>query len=306
MHFYQFHIGDYRRDTSHLTPIEDIAYRRLLDLYYLDERPLQKDGIARKIGMREYEHDVLVVLKEFFVETECGWINKRAEAQVKQYQARIEDGKRGAAKRWGKDGDTSPNSPPIEGGAAYRFTDSSKTLPDNPPNSPPNSPPIERVIPNHKPITNNHVIDGAPAPPIAPDKNKKTKIPPHKNEIYLYMVELGLSKEVAKVETVKYYDHHEARGWVLSNGKKMVSWKAAARTWKGNISVYANRNGTTTNNRQLPDFDAMDDAAFWKLYHPYREELNCTSLNGLIPTREDAQRNLITYMQKKIVKYGRI
>ena len=39
MHYYSFNIGDYASHTRHLTAIEDLAYRRLLDLYYLHEQP---------------------------------------------------------------------------------------------------------------------------------------------------------------------------------------------------------------------------------------------------------------------------
>ena len=68
MHYYQFHIGDYATHTRHLTPIEDIAYRRLLDIYYLHERPLSDclTTVARQINMREYEAEVGLVLTEFF------------------------------------------------------------------------------------------------------------------------------------------------------------------------------------------------------------------------------------------------
>ena len=40
MHFYTFNIGDYRRDTGHLSPIEHHIYRTLIDWYYLNESPL--------------------------------------------------------------------------------------------------------------------------------------------------------------------------------------------------------------------------------------------------------------------------
>jgi uncharacterized protein YdaU (DUF1376 family) len=42
VNFYSFHIGDYAAHTRHLTPIEDIAYRRMLDLYYTSEKPLPR------------------------------------------------------------------------------------------------------------------------------------------------------------------------------------------------------------------------------------------------------------------------
>lgn len=34
-HFYSWFPGDYLRDTGHLSMIEDAAYRRLLDAYYM-------------------------------------------------------------------------------------------------------------------------------------------------------------------------------------------------------------------------------------------------------------------------------
>ncbi len=86
MHYYQFHIGDYKSHTYHLTLIQDIAFRRLLDRYYLNEQPLDKIHIARQIGMLEHQDDVLVVLEEFFVLTEQGYINNRANQEIKDFQ----------------------------------------------------------------------------------------------------------------------------------------------------------------------------------------------------------------------------
>jgi len=104
MHFYQFNIGDYASHTRHLNPIEDIAYRRLLDIYYLHERPLSDcpSTVARQINMREYETEVNDVLSEFFQLTDGGWANPRADKEIAKYQEFIAAGKRGAAIRWGK------------------------------------------------------------------------------------------------------------------------------------------------------------------------------------------------------------
>lgn len=66
MHYYQFHIGDYMSHTRHLSLYEDLAYRRLLDFYFLHEQPIRHRDIARQIGMRDHEEDVLTVLNEFF------------------------------------------------------------------------------------------------------------------------------------------------------------------------------------------------------------------------------------------------
>jgi uncharacterized protein YdaU (DUF1376 family) len=129
MHYYQFHIGDYISHTRHLSLMEDLAYRRLLDFYFLHEQPIKHRDAARQIGMRDHEEDVMTVLNEFFISTEDGFVNPRADKEIKQYKEFSEAGKRGAAKRWG-------------------------TPPNGEANSPPNATPI--ATNNHKPITNNH------------------------------------------------------------------------------------------------------------------------------------------------------
>ena len=110
--------------------MEDLAYRRLLDFYFLHEQPIKHRDIARQIGMREHEEDVMTVLNEFFISTEDGFVSPRADKEIKQYKEFAEAGKRGAAKRWG----TPPNGEAI---------------------SPPNATPI--ATNNHKPITTNHI-----------------------------------------------------------------------------------------------------------------------------------------------------
>ena len=112
MHFYQFHIGDYKSHTHHLSLTEDLAFRRLLDHYYLHEVPIKQRDIARQIGMRDNEQDVLTVLDEFFVSTEAGYINPRADEEISKYRKFSEDGKKGAAMRWQKPPNGEANSPP--------------------------------------------------------------------------------------------------------------------------------------------------------------------------------------------------
>jgi uncharacterized protein YdaU (DUF1376 family) len=129
MHYYQFHIGDYKSHTHHLSLLEDLAYRRLLDFYFLHEKPIKHRDVARQIGMREHEEDVMTVLNEFFISTEDGFVSPRADKEIKQYKEFAEAGKRGAAKRWG----TPPNGEAI---------------------SPPNATPIATI--NQEPITTNH------------------------------------------------------------------------------------------------------------------------------------------------------
>ena len=96
MHYYQFNIGDYASHTRHLDLLEDLAYRRILDLYYLHERPLNGDAtlVAKQIGMRDEAALVRDVLNEFFEKTEQGYVNARADKEIAHYQSKIEQASR--------------------------------------------------------------------------------------------------------------------------------------------------------------------------------------------------------------------
>lgn len=92
MNFYQHHIGDYASLTGHLSPMEDIAYRRALERYYKTEAPLDLDAkrVARLLRLAEHAEAVEAVLQEFFEETPEGWRNKRADEEIERMQEKQE------------------------------------------------------------------------------------------------------------------------------------------------------------------------------------------------------------------------
>ena len=92
MHYYQWNIGDYASHTQRLSLLEDLAYRRLLDDYYLHEQPLNAGvaAVARQIGMKEHIAEVQFILEWFFELVEDGWINKRADMEIAHYKAKVE------------------------------------------------------------------------------------------------------------------------------------------------------------------------------------------------------------------------
>ena len=102
MNYYSFHVGDFAAHTSHLYPMEELAYRRMLDQYYLSESPLPADPerVARLIGMRDQTAMVSEILSEFFLKSEDGWSNKRADAEIATYQAKASRAKAANASRW--------------------------------------------------------------------------------------------------------------------------------------------------------------------------------------------------------------
>lgn len=88
MNYYPFNIGDYAAHTAHLEPMEDLAYRRLLDVYYMREGPLPADtnATAKLVRMRSMVGDVESVLNEFFTLTEAGWTHGRCDEEIEKMQ----------------------------------------------------------------------------------------------------------------------------------------------------------------------------------------------------------------------------
>ena len=140
MHYYQFNIGDYSSHTSRLSNIEDLAYRRLLDLYYLNERPFNgcSTDVAREIGLSDHQVEVDYILSKFFTKTDDEWCNKRCDDELEVYH-----NKQKSASKAGK-----------ASAKARRAKASEQTSNDRPTTVQPNN--------NQEPVTTNQ----------EPDKNK--------------------------------------------------------------------------------------------------------------------------------------
>jgi uncharacterized protein YdaU (DUF1376 family) len=104
MHYYQFNIGDYQSHTAHLTDTEDLAYRRLLDWYYLHEHliPLDLIEVSRQIRMRTHSDCIASVLREYFERTDEGWIHHRANKEIAKVGEKSEKAAASAKARWNK------------------------------------------------------------------------------------------------------------------------------------------------------------------------------------------------------------
>jgi uncharacterized protein YdaU (DUF1376 family) len=152
MYYYQFNIGDYRAATAHLSNDEDLAYRRLLDMYYDTENqiPLDTQWVAKRLRL-----DCQVVkdvLQDMFKLTETGWQHGRCETIIEQYHAMAEKNRAN-----GRLGGRKKN--PLA-------TDSQ---------------PIAKATINDKPITNNHIKESK-------DSLSSARLPtcPHQEILELY------------------------------------------------------------------------------------------------------------------------
>lgn len=134
MHYYSFHVSDYIHDTAHLSIYEDLAFRRLLDLYYTSEKPIpnKTQEVSRRIRLTNNEIAVISVLQEFFTfdeQRDC-WFHKRCDKAIADYQAKAERNRK-VGKLGGR--------PKL-----------------NPDANPQETQTVSKVNPNQEPRTNNH------------------------------------------------------------------------------------------------------------------------------------------------------
>ena len=100
MHYYKHHIGDFLKDTGHLTNEQMGVYMRMLWRYYMDEKPLEDDCEGIAFAMRSDEKTVRLLLRHFFVLTESGWAQKRCDREIKEFHYKSEKARDSANARW--------------------------------------------------------------------------------------------------------------------------------------------------------------------------------------------------------------
>jgi uncharacterized protein YdaU (DUF1376 family) len=188
MHYFQFNIGDYRAATAHLSNEEDLAYRRLLDMYYDIESkiPLDTQWVARRIRIEPAV--VCDVLNDMFIKQEDGWFHARCDDVIKQYHAMAEKNRAN-----GRLGGRKKNPVGID------------------------SQPIVKATINDKPITINN----------KPIRERATNVacPPDVSEqVWQDWLQLRKSKKASVTETVIKGARSEAEklGWALE--RFLVEW----------------------------------------------------------------------------------
>lgn len=89
MNYYEHHIGDYATATKHLTWDEDMAYTRLIRLYYEKEQPIPADlkKACRLVcaTSKLQREAVETVLEEFFELREDGWHQQVCDENLSRY-----------------------------------------------------------------------------------------------------------------------------------------------------------------------------------------------------------------------------
>lgn len=152
MNYYERHIGDYLKDTAHLSLLEHGVYTRLLDVYYTREGSLPDDQVARLVGARGKDElkALRAVLEEFFIDTPAGWTQARCDREIARYQDKQNKARRSADARWNAQRSLSD-------GNANASTDAMRTHSEG------NAPS------NQTPDTRHHVLNTSEASPLHPE-----------------------------------------------------------------------------------------------------------------------------------------
>jgi len=68
----------------------------------------------------------------------------------------------------------------------------------------------------------------------ATTRTKSKFVAPTLEEVQSYCLEAAIA-----LDAEQFFDHYEAQGWKISNGRAIVNWRAAARKWARNEALFA-------------------------------------------------------------------
>lgn len=223
MNYYSHHIGDYRSATMHLTNDEDLAYRRLLEMYYDTERaiPLETQWVSRRLRL---DTEVIEnVLNDFFIWTENGWEHARCEREIADYQATVQRNKTNGKKGGRPRKDQSPSTVSGQSGAIENKPTSNPVESQEKPSGFPvgsQSQPTGKATKNQEPITNNQDKNKTPKPP-SPKTARDECLRSEFDEVWmLYPPRTGASKansfKAYKARREQGYSAEEIRQGVVA------------------------------------------------------------------------------------------
>jgi uncharacterized protein YdaU (DUF1376 family) len=154
-----WYVGDYLRDTMHLSCLEHGAYRQLLDRCYMEGGCLKDDNdqLARtcKLPLREWMA-IRNTIKPFFRCAKGWWYHDRVIKELAAAKLRSENARHAINCRWNNRGDTGV-LPETHGGDTGVLPEGYNS---HPPTHPPSQPVVPVRVPNKKENLPTGGLDG--------------------------------------------------------------------------------------------------------------------------------------------------
>lgn len=276
MFYFKFHIGDYRRETQHLTLLEHGVYMTLMSTYYTSEQPLPKDErqLLRLAGARtdEEKQAVLDIVNEFFIPTETHWVHSRIDFELSEYHSKAE-ANRENGKKGGRPKKNAPQKPNDNQSGFNPLKNKTQLVSETKPNDNPN------ITLTNKPInqlTNEPIIKDIGTS----DKPKKSK-----SVMKTLPDDFDISEQVRKWASENNHHNLEIHldrfiEYAKSNGKKYADWdtafkRAVREDWgKVNLPTFQNNvfNQQPQQNNRMSEIQQLSEQ--WELnnesnYTPY-------------------------------------
>jgi uncharacterized protein YdaU (DUF1376 family) len=214
VHYYQFNIGDYSSHTKGLSLIEDLAYRRMIDEYYLSEQAFNgcSTDVARLIGLRDHIQEVEYILNRYFTKEGDLWVHGRIDSEIADYRQKQE--KRSNAGK--KSAEARQKPADVE----HVLNGCSAGV---------------ELTNNHKPITNNQepIVKDLVVTPSATPRKKASRLPDDWKPDKQYWESAQLIKPDMTQEWFIQVAHKFKDYWIAKAGKDATKtdWLATWRNW---------------------------------------------------------------------------
>lgn len=233
MNFYKHYIGDFQRDTGHLSLTQRGAYLALMHHYYATEKPLPSDfqALCRIAGAAtKDERDAVKSIMPFFQQVDSGLMHKRIEAELEKAGKQSDTNRRIAeereAKRRAEREAARKKDEPSTNRATNRGTDG-QTIGST--NDQPNQTPDTRQIP---PIPPGGVSAGKRAKASAVSlptwleqcKAAGEKPIPEDDPIFAYAEQIDLPSEFLRLCWRAFRDHYGQ-----PDAKRYKDWRSVFR-----------------------------------------------------------------------------
>lgn len=205
MNYYQFNIGDYRKDAGHLSLLEHGIYRMLIDTYYTNEGPLVADDAklmrSHCVRIADEVQAYKNIIADFFIVRDGMYYHSGCEKVLEEIFSKSAKARASSKARWDR-----KNKGLHQVDANAMRTDSERNANGMLPNT-------QYPIPN----TQYNKVKKAPSKLVKPT-------------IHELITEFGNRVTDSETQAEKFLAYYESNGWKIGKNP-MKSWRATVTTW---------------------------------------------------------------------------